>query len=607
MLTQKAFKILRLLVENAGQLVKKEQLISEIWQDNFVEDANITQQIYILRKALGNDKNGKPFIQTLPKRGYSFVGEVQKIENPMVQLKQSEAVSETSSDNFPKVQEQINQTEIPIKNKWLIYGSALIVLFAVIGGILFFQSRKFPPETGIHSIAVLPFRNINSANDDSKLGFGISDAVITSLSKQQRIPVRSMSAVFQYADKESFDPIEAGKTLGVDSVLEGTVQREGEQVRVSLRLLKISDGSTLWAETFNEKFSNIFALQDSISVKAVSSVLPNLSTQEKQIVAQKPASSEAFQFYQLGVYFANVRNQESMEKAVLYFQKAIELDPNYALSYAMLADTYNRLNEYADEQKSRELFDKSEESSKKALALDDSLAEAYLSMAFVQFAKYKDNDAGKKLLERAIQIAPYNSSARLHYGWELLRHQDLEGAYQQTKLALEYDPLSANNNMVMCSIWIYKRNYSEALKSCERAGELQPTLPFINIQKASILFLIGKNKEAIDLLILESKDVTQKYYALGNLGYIYAKLGQREEAEKIYRQITENKESYNKYSDLTLVGFTLGKKEESLKNFKIMLEKSPLVPSYLLFDPFWEDFFKDEEVQKLTSQNLKYP
>ena len=295
-----------------------------------------------------------------------------------------------------------------------------------------------------------------------------------------------------------------------------------------------------------------------------------------------------------------------MEKAVLYFQKAIELDPNYALSYAMLADTYNRLIEYADEQKTKELIDKSEETSKKALSIDNSLAEAYISLAFVQFAKYKDKDAGRNSLEKAIQLAPYNPVARLHYGWELLSRGDLEGAYQQTKLADEYSPLSAINKMSLCSIFIYKRDYPQALNACERAGELQPTLPFINIQKASILFLSGKSNEAIDLLILESKDETQKYYALGNLGYIYAKLGKHEEAEKIYQQLKGNKESYNKYSDLTLVGFTLGKREEAIKNFKIMLEKSPLVPSFLLFDPFWEEFFKDPDFQKLTSQSLKF-
>ena len=287
-LTQKAFSILHLLIKNADQLVKKETLISEIWHDNFVEEANITQQIYLLRKMLGNDSCGNSLIKTIPKRGYSFTGEIRAVSK-------SEGVrlSKNSETNLvdkiipplPKEENRINPNKIILS-----IAAALSVLIILISVYIFVGKNSDTDQ--INSIAVLPFRDINSENDDSKLGFGISDAVITNLSKQQKIPVRSMSAVFQYAAKDTYDPVEAGKTLGVDSILEGTVQRDDEKVRVSLRLLKISDGSTLWAETFNEKFSNIFALQDSISVKVASSILPNLSVQEKQIVAQKPANSK---------------------------------------------------------------------------------------------------------------------------------------------------------------------------------------------------------------------------------------------------------------------------------------------------------------------------
>lgn len=599
LLTNKAFLILQLLINNAGKLVKKEQIITEIWQDSFIEDANITQQIYLLRKALGNNIEGKPFIETLPKKGYSFTAEVRKITE--------EADFNSLKQNLSQENQNISDIKIKPKSKSYFYAFGIFLCLFLLIGAFYYQSKNKSKETSIKSIAVLPFRNLNPDKDESKLGFGLTDAIINNLSKQQKIPVRSISAVFQYADKDNFDTVEAGKNLQVDAVLEGNVQSEGEQTRVSVRMLKTDDGSTIWAETFNEKSNQIFTLQDSISTKVAQSLSMYIAGWENPPINKQTTNPEAFRFYQLGVYFANVRNKESMEKAVLYFQKAIELDPNYALSYAMLADTYNWLNEYADEQKSKELIEKSEEASKKALALDNTLAEAHISFAFVQFAKYKDNEAGQISLEKAVQLAPYNSVARLHYGWTLLARGDLDGAYNEVKLANEYAPLSATNNMSLCSILIYKRDYQESFKACERASDIQPTLPFINIQKANLLFLMGKNDEAIDLLNLESKDETQKYYALGNLGYIYAKLGRREEAEKIYLQLNENKESYNKYSDLTLVGFTLGKKEEALKNFKIMLEKSPIVPSYLLFDPFWEELFKDSDFQKLSSQNLKYP
>lgn len=590
LLTNKAFLILHLLVQNAGQLVKKEQLITEIWQDSFIEDSNITQQIYILRKALGNDKNGKPLIETLPKRGYCFVGEIKNTDQP-----QNEPQVSTTS---------INQSVT--KKRFAQFGLVAVAILLILGAIYIFQSPKTVSTTNeIKSIAVLPFKKISQETDDSKIGFGLADAVINNLSKQQKIPVRSMSAVFQYANKESFDSIEAGKNLGVDSVLEGTVQRDGEQVRVSLRLIKIADGSTIWAETFNEKFSNIFALQDSISIKIAKSLSLNLSAQDKQLVTQKPANAEAYQFYQLGVYFSNTRTKEGLEKAILYFQKTTELDPNYAPAYAMLADSYNWFNEFAEKEKRQELLNKSEEAANKALALDNSLAEAHIAVAFVQFVKYKNSEAGKNSLERAVQLAPYNSFARFHYGWELLRRGELENAYQQMILAQEYAPLSALNSVSLCSILIFKRDYPQALRFCEKGAELQPGLPFVNIQKANVLYLNGRIDEAINLLKLESKVESQKYYALGNLGYIYAKTGKRGEAESVYLQLKENKESFAKYSDLTLVGFTLGEKDEALKNFKQMIDTATLIPTFLTFDPFWEEVFKDDDFKRLTPPKTK--
>lgn len=585
LLTQKAFQILHLLVKNAGQLVKKETLITEIWQDSFVEDSNITQQIYVLRKTLGNDKNGKPLIETLPKRGYCFIGEVKKIEI-------------NAGEISPLSQVQENTVESAKKNYFWQYGLVVLTVLVVFAAFLFFQMRKVPTENAaINSIAVLPFKNISQ--DETKLGFGLADAVIGNLSKQQKIPVRSMSAVFQYADKESFDPIEAGKNLGVDSILEGTVQRDGEQVRVSLRLIRISDGSTIWTEIFNEKFSNIFALQDSISAKVAKSLALNLSAKESQSLTQQPANAEAFQLYQLGVYFSNTRTKEGLERAIQYFQKVIELDANYAPAHAMLADSYNWLNQFGSF--SQDFLDKSESASNKALFLDNSLAEAHIAMAYIQFVKYKDSEAGNNSLKRAVELAPYNPTARMHYGWNILYNGDLDGAYPQIVLAQEYAPLSSYNNLTLCSVLMFKKDYEQALKFCKKSAELQPNTPLINVQIANILFLQGKTDEAVNLLKMESENTAQKYEALGSLAYIYAKTGKRDEAEKIYQELKESKETQNKYSDLTTIAFTLGKRDEALKNFKQMLDKSVIPPKHLIFDPFWEEIFKDDDFRQALS------
>lgn len=602
-LAQKAFLILCLLIENSHQLVKKETIYQEIWQNRFVEDANISQQIYILRKILGNNADGSPLIETLPKRGYIFTGEVIKIDRTPNQTAEPEFASESKKEDFNEFHPQIGKTSSLQKKYLYKYGSIVIILAAIIGGIFMFRSGKVKTETGISSIAVLPFKDING-DDESKLGFGLADSVINNLSKQRKLQVRSISAVFHYAEKESFDPLAAGRELGVDSVLEGTVQRQDDQVRISLRLLKISDGSTVWAETFNERSGRFFALQDSISAKVAQSLSINLPEFNKTSLQQQTANSEAAQYYQLGLYYANTHTKDGLERAVVYFQKAIELDPNYALAYAMLADTFNWINQYWGDEKGFGLIDKSEIASQRALSLDDSLAEAYIARSYVHFVKYKDYDKGKNDLAQAIQLSPNNPFAHLHFGWELLRRGDLENSYLQMKLAQEYSPLTAHNNITLCNLLMYKRDYPEALRYCRKSAELQPTTQYVNIQIANLLFLNGKPDEAINLLEIESGNASQKYESLGSLAYIYARTGKPDEAEKIYQQLKTSPDSFNKFSNLTLIAYTLGKKNEARRYFQKMMESAEIIPTYLIFDPFWEEFFKDEEFKKLSSKIL---
>ncbi len=591
---------MHLLIQNAGQLVKKETLISEIWHDSFVEDANITQQIYLLRKILGNDKSGNPLIKTVPKRGYSFTGDVKTVENS----KTNESVEK---DLVTKL-ENSTQTEIRSStkvntNKIILLGASAISVLIIFVSVFIYVGKKTDSEkNNIKSIAVLPFKKLDSENDDSKLGFGLADAIINNLSKQQKIPVRSMSAVFNYANQMNVDPVKAGKRLEVDSVLEGTVQQEGEQMRVSIRLVKISDGSTLWAETFNEKFSNVFALQDSISNKVAQSLSMNLSGWESPLSVKQPSNTEAYRFYQLGVYFSNIKSIESLERSVQYFQKAIELDANYAPSYAMLADTYNWLNQMGADSSEKNYLNKSEEASKKSLELDDSLAEAHIAYSYIQYVKYKDFDAGRKSLALAVKLAPFNPYVRLHYGWELLSSGDLEGSYQQIKLAQEYAPLSAHNNLTLSSLLLYKKDYSQALNYCQKASELQPNTPFLNIQRANILYLLGNTDEAINLLNLEAKNDSQKDEALGSLAYIFAKTGKTSEAEKIYLQIKESEDSLSKFSSLALLSFTLGKNNEVSHHLKKMVEFSTIPPTYLFFDPFWGELSENPEYRQIISR-----
>jgi len=629
-LTHKAFKTLLILVQNYGHLVKKEDIISEIWHDSFVEEANLTQHIYILRKTLGNNSQGKPFIETIPKRGYTFQAEVKIVKLAESYVTVGLASGRLSDDSVLNEEILFVKDESPqtiffenngnlhlledseddekIQKSVLSFGSFWMAL-AIVGFLTtaFFLYQSFrnyiaATDDKLKSVAVLPFKPIEEESSNAKLGFGMADAVITRLSKLQKIPVRPTSAIFQYTDK-SVDPITAGRELGVDSILEGTVQRDGERVRVSLRLIRVNDGKILWAETFDEKFTHIFALQDSISIKVADSLSINLSNQQKeQLASDSSSNTKAYEAYQLGIYFWNKRSKEDLEKAVTYFQRAVELDDRYGLAYAMLADSHNLLYYYGFSVNSRETIKKADEAAQKALSLNDSLPEAHIAMSFVQIAKYDNMEAAVSSLERAIELSPYNPTARIRYGWQLLRQGKLEETYLQMRIAQENDPLSPVSNSALCSTLLMKRDYPEALKFCEKAVEIEPSAPMIRVQLASVYFLNQRPDEAIAILKSEIQMGRNKYDALAGLAYIYAKTGKTKEAREIYLRLQADKDISHKYSDLTLVAFTLGEKNEALGYLRELVKKSNRMPLNIISDPFWEDLLKDEDFRHLANQ-----
>jgi TolB-like protein len=336
----------------------------------------------------------------------------------------------------------------------ILLGIALVAL------AFYFYSPRTPlsrqPESAsavdevsrIKSIAVLPFRPIGEEVDKEKLGLGMSDAVIARLSNLRLIAVRPTSSVFRFAESAPVNAVQAGREMGVDSILEGTVQRDGEKVRVSVQLVRVRDGKTLWADSFQEQFSDIFSLQDSISSKVATTLSLNLGERQQQILARHPTSSaEAFQAYQMGIYFWNKRKKDDLQKAVEYFQRAVEIDPSYAQAHASLADTYSMMAYYRYHDDFEQMKTKTRAAAERALSLDDSLAEAYIALGISYAIKNENFAKTQELFERAVELAPYSSIARHRYAWILLMNGKLSEGVLEMRAARENDPLSPATNL----------------------------------------------------------------------------------------------------------------------------------------------------------------
>ena len=637
-MTHKAFQILLLLVQNSGQTTKKEDIFERLWSDSFVEDANLTQHIYVLRKVLGQTPNGQSYIETVPKQGYRFTLQPEQIlvtnslnEKPEFisnelhistdgktiaeagtnhdELRHSEEtiLEENPSANVSP-EKSLSQPPAKLMSRLVFIFIVLLLFFGLTASAIYYFQQK-PQQTivtgDVKSIAVLPFKPIGDEVDKEKLGLGMADAVIMKLSKIQQIAVRPTSAVFSYTDHPIINAVSAGRELGVDAVLEGTVQKNGERVRVSVQLVHIADGKTLWAENFQEKASDIFSLQDSISAKVATALSINLTEKQEQLLAQRTTNStEAFQDYQMGIYFWNKRTKEDLSKAVEYFQQAIEHDPNYAQAFAGLADSYSMLAFYGFADVG-EMKEKARVAAEKALALNDSLAEAHVALAMVYVIDRDDYPKALELLERAVSLAPYNASARHRYSWILISSGRIDEAVREMNLAREYDPLSPSINRALCSVLILQRNFPDAVKQCEKSVEISLDAPNSRASLARAYFYNGRRSDALNQLNIQIKTGKKEEVnaARAELAYYYAKLGRTAEAAKIYADLKQEfKKDPGLAFDLTLIGFALGKKDEALVYFKETLkdwDKNSDLRLSLAYDPYWDEIKADPQFAPL--------
>ncbi len=286
-LTPKAFDTLVVLVRNGGHLVEKDELMKGVWPDSFVEEGGLTRNISVLRKVLSEEQNGDKFIETISKRGYRFVAPVRTVVVREAETTKEEEVSAAAEANqMPPV---VSETETPhadfhatlesagekraqaARRDWsliLKISAALAILVALVGAISTFLNRRSSsdgsPNTEIKSIAVLPFKNLSGGSNDDLLGFGIADALIVKLGNSHQLVVRPTSAVERYAGERQ-DSLTAGRELQVDFVIEGNVQRDGDRVRVNARLVRVGGERQVWAGNFDERFADIFTLQDRFS------------------------------------------------------------------------------------------------------------------------------------------------------------------------------------------------------------------------------------------------------------------------------------------------------------------------------------------------------
>jgi TolB-like protein/DNA-binding winged helix-turn-helix (wHTH) protein len=468
-LPPKAFDALLVLVENRGHLLEKDELLRRVWPDTFVEESNLAQHISLLRKALQDGEDGPRYIETVPRRGYRFIAEVRELASVATDTKVSSGATPSPPSGVP---ESVRPRYRFSTLTYAIAAPTLLLLVFVLTLPVWKQLRSAEPEP-IQSLAVLPLQNLSADPAQEYFADGMTEALITDLAKIHGLKVISRTSIMRYKDSNKKLP-QIAQELGVDGIIEGAVLRSGDRVRITAQLVRAATDQHIWAESYERDLRDLVALQDEVSRSIATQIQKEIAPPERQLVTSAAVNPQAREDYLKGRYFWNLRSEAGYLKAIDYFQAAMTEDPQYAPPYAGSADAYALLGSLPDSNIRDTAMPKAKEMALTALKLDDSLADAHTSLAFVEMHyEWKFREAEQEF-KRAIDLNPNYSIAHHWYAFDLAAMGRMDEAVAEVKRARQTDPLSAIINTDVAEILYWARRYDEALLQARATLEMDP-------------------------------------------------------------------------------------------------------------------------------------
>jgi TolB-like protein len=440
------------------------------------------------------------------------------------------------------------------------------------------------------------------AKGDEHLAFGIADSLITRLSNLAEIKVRPTSAILKYKDG-SKGAVETGRDLGVETVLEGSIRRSGENLRVTVQLLSVEDGAPLWAEKFDERFTEIFKIEDSISYQVAERLVLKLTGQKKAMLAKHYTDNiEAYQLYLKGLYFSSQRTKGGTQKGNRYFRQAIEIDPNYALAYSGLAASYARLPIISDVP-SREVLPEAKQAVMKALEIDDALTEARISLAGIKFWLEWDWQGAEEECKRAIAQNPNHPNAHARYAHLLSNMERHSEAIAEARRALELDPVSLPRNLFLGQFLYQARQYDQAMEQLLEALEMAPNDWVARLNLGKVYVQQKKYAEAITEFQKAREFSEGNTETIAVLGHVLAISGKKAQADKVLDDLKRmSKQRYVPPYNIAIVYAGLGEKQQALAWLEKAYQDRDVRLVFLKVEPKWDTLRVDERFRDLIGR-----
>ncbi len=583
-LPPKAALTLVVLLRHAPGLVEKDDLVKEVWPDTFVEDGNLAHNISVLRKALGDDRNGNTCIETVPRRGYRFIAPLER---------QSATAGPPSAADAITAGPRIHRSTL-----------ALVVMVAMIVAATVLVTKMVGTSRDrFHSLAILPFRTTPGNALPQYFGVGLSDGIISSLSNSGQITVRPTSTVLPFATSDAGSAA-IGRQLKVEAVLEGTVMRVDNEVRVSVQLVRVEDGTPLWAERLVEPYTSVFDLERSLSDRIGRRLMMRIDPEERRrTLARHTSNLEAYEQYLQGRYFYYQENPADLRKALDCFRSAVQKDPDYALAWAGVAHAYVWLAVHTS-LPADEAYPQARAAAERALALDEHQADAHEALALVLANHDWNWVEAERHFRRAIELNRNDALNYLGYSRMLDSLGRFDESIATNKAAQSLDPALAGRIHTELSMYLLDAGRPDpAIQECQTALQLVPRMFFCH----SLIGMAYTEKRMYAEAIAEHRRAMQMNpddpdtQALA--AFTYAVAGQREESLRILRTLEDrSRRSYVRSISFAYIHAALGDNDRSFAFLdKAVLEHDDYLPAVNV-SPAFRTLKSDPRFPKLLAR-----
>jgi TolB-like protein/DNA-binding winged helix-turn-helix (wHTH) protein/Tfp pilus assembly protein PilF len=569
-LQEQPFQVLAILLEHPGGVVTREELQKKLWPaDTFVDfDHGLNKAISKIREALNDSAENPRFIETLARRGYRFLAEVRVPDAAVVRTAklgtQLRSETEPADQAAYLGQESATPGRPSASYKWKVSVSVLVLFLVSLSSWKLYS--WYHPSLIVRSLAVLPLESLSSDASQDYFADGMTDELISDLGQISALRVISRTSVMGYKHARKSLP-QIAHELNVDAVVEGTVLRSGEQVRITAQLIEASTDKHLWSQSYQGELKDTLALQSEVARAIADQIQINVNPQEQAALKSvKAVNPQAYQSFLKGRFFWNKRTAEGLKIALAYFNQAIEEDPKYAPAYSGLADTYSLLGDWQYAAMTpKEALPKAKASAIRALELDNALGEAHNSLAFCLDGFDWDIKSAGMEFQRAIALNPGYATAHHWYAWHLSLLGRYDEAIAEMRKAQDLDPLSLIINADLAELLVLAHSYDESIRQSRKTIEMDPSFAVAHNQLAQAYLQKHMNDEAVAELRKAAQLSGESPTVMANLARAYVATGKKIDAIKILNDLTKRSNAtYSHASEIAVIYAALGDKDQAI-------------------------------------------